>query len=181
MQRGAIFKHSKKLGLGHKFKFLYSYVFATWWCKPLIFQTWRFDLDNQSFKCQQSLRHLVAKGCMGLENQKLLQRVNSCFRLVSCNFCCLLKKDTNFTENITIHILFIMIIFKLPWLAKTWLHSAYLMPNLYFLLFHVSESCYFFSFLPATKYFNYFHYYFLPSQESTVILHVSYLALLFLV
>ena len=117
---------------------------------------------------------MVAKGCMGLDNQKLLQWLNSCLRLVSCNFCCLLKKDT---ENILI--LFIMIIFKLPWLAKTWPHSAYLMPNFYLLLFHVSESCFFFSFLPATKFFYYFHYYFLPSQESPVILHVSYLALLF--
>ena len=30
----------KKLRLCHKLKFSFPYIFATWWCKPLIFQTY---------------------------------------------------------------------------------------------------------------------------------------------
>ena len=41
-----------KFSLGHKLKFSHPYIFATWWCKPLIFQTsiiWSTKIQTLKF------------------------------------------------------------------------------------------------------------------------------------
>ena len=55
---------TKELIFCHKLKSSYPNIFATWWCKSLIFQTW--------ITLSISLRHWQR-----LENQSLWQRLNS--------------------------------------------------------------------------------------------------------
>ena len=44
---------AKELSLSHKLKFANLYIFATWKCKPLIFQTWVI-WSNSCLKCLRS-------------------------------------------------------------------------------------------------------------------------------
>ena len=65
---GYIFSQRKKEWfLRHKLKFSNSYIFTTWWCKPLIFQTW-IIWSNRI----QSLKYLRSKtlSCKDIEIRK---------------------------------------------------------------------------------------------------------------
>ena len=69
----------KELSLCHKFNFCNPYIFATWWCKPLIFKTYIIWSNSiYSLLNIKGLRHWVAK-ILKLENQSLWQRLNSQF------------------------------------------------------------------------------------------------------
>ena len=44
--KGIIIKSNGIMSLSHKLKFYNHFIFATWWCKPLKFQTWLYDLKD---------------------------------------------------------------------------------------------------------------------------------------
>ena len=64
----------KELSLCHKFNFCNPYIFATWWCKSLIFQS--YIIWSNSITYIKGLRHWVAT-ILKLENQSLWQKLNS--------------------------------------------------------------------------------------------------------
>ena len=70
-------KIRKELSLCHKLKFYSSYIYATWWCKSLIFQTWIiWCIGINSLKYLRS----ATTGCKDIEVSKselVQQRLNS--------------------------------------------------------------------------------------------------------
>ena len=69
---------TKELSFCHKLAFSNPYIFETWWCKPLLFQTWTIIWSNRinSLNYQRSRK----TGWKELENQSLWQKLNSFMR-----------------------------------------------------------------------------------------------------
>ena len=78
----------KELSLCHKFNFCNPYIFVTWWCKPLIFQTTLFDLIAFIVWNIKGLWHWVAT-ILKLVKQILWQKLNSFELFGSIHFCLL--------------------------------------------------------------------------------------------
>ena len=69
-------KLRKELSFRHKLKYSNSYIFATWWCKPLIFQTYNISSNIiYSLKYQR----FMTSGCkdIRIKNLSLWQKLNS--------------------------------------------------------------------------------------------------------
>ena len=75
--------------LYHKLNFSYLYFFATWWCKPLIFQTYRL-VDLTEFIVYDI-------GLQRIEKQSLWQKLST-FEALNAS---ILKKLTFISENVS--------------------------------------------------------------------------------